>query len=137
MDSRVNRPCIENDDLLKRPVTRIRPYISNFLDHIQTVNHLTKDGVLAIQVGSSSKRDKELAPVGSWTTVGHRHDTRTCMKQRVVELILEFAAPDRFTTATSASGIAALEHEARNDPVEDDTVVFAGVCKASEVLGCL
>jgi hypothetical protein len=59
------------------------------------------------------------------------------MKERIVELILELATPDGFTTATSASGITALEHEARDDSMEDDTIVFAGVCEASEVLCCL
>lgn len=137
MDPCVNRSRIENNDFLKRSIIRIRCHIPNLLDHIQTINHLTKDGVLAIQMGSSSKRDKELATICSWTTVGHRHDTRTCVKERIVELILELASPDGFTTATSASRVAALEHETRDDPVEDDTVEFAGVRKASEVLSCL
>ena len=59
------------------------------------------------------------------------------MKERIVELILEIAAPDGFTAATSASGVAALEHEARDDSMEDDTIVFAGVRKTSKILGRL
>ena len=90
--------------------------------------------MLAVQVRSGSKRDKELAAIGPRAAIRHRHDTRACVKKRVVELIFEFAAPDRFAAATGASGIAALKHEAGDDAVEDDAIVLASVGKACKVL---
>jgi len=59
------------------------------------------------------------------------------VEERVVEFVLELAAPDGLAAATSAGGVTALEHEAGDDAVEDDAVVLAGVGEAGEVLACL
>lgn len=89
-------------------------------------------------MGSGSEADEELTAVGGRAAVGHRQDTGTRVLELRVELVLELAAPERLTTSTVAELIvAALQHEAGDDTVEDDVVVLASISEACEVLTCL
>jgi hypothetical protein len=54
-----------------------------------------------------------------------------------MNLVLEFLPVDRATSSTGASGIASLDHEVRNDAMEDDIVVVATFSERSKVLACL
>lgn len=133
----LDRLGLEDNDIFQRLIARTRPHASNLLDNIHTINHLPKHSVLPIQVRCSRKRNEELATIRPRPAVSHRHNARAGMEKRVVELVFEFSAPNRLAAATGAGGVAALEHEARDDAVEDYAVILAGVGEACEVLTCL
>ena len=59
------------------------------------------------------------------------------MLQRVDDLILKLGPIDGCATTTGARRIAALDHKALNDAVENDVVVLASLGQGSEVLTCL
>ena len=78
--------------------------------------------------------NEELTPVRPRTTVRHRKRPLLSMLQARMELILELPTRvDRSTTTTRAGRVTALDHEAGDDAVEDDVVVFAGGSKGGEV----
>ncbi|TGO68361.1 hypothetical protein BELL_0833g00030 [Botrytis elliptica] len=49
------------------------------------------------------------------------------------EFVFEFFPVDRGSAAAGASGIAGLQHEVWDDPVEDDAVVVAAPDESLEV----
>ena len=59
-----------------------------------------------------------LAAIGIGAAIGHAQNTGTCMLQGRVDLVPEFLSVDGTTPSAGASGIACLEHEVRDDPVE-------------------
>jgi hypothetical protein len=54
-----------------------------------------------------------------------------------VDFVLEFLAVDRASSTAGAGGIAGLDHEVRDNAVEDDVVVVASLREGREVLACL
>ena len=98
------------------------------IDDIHALHNLAKHSVLAVEVRSRAESDEELASVGARTGVGHAERTLAVVLEGRHELVLELGAVDGRATGTSSSGVTALDHEARNDAVEDDVVVFAGSC---------
>jgi len=75
--------------------------------------------------------------VGARARVGHAERALAVVPQRRDELVLELAAPDRSATTASTGGVTALDHEALDDTMEDDVVVFAGRGQGGEVLARL
>ena len=65
-------------------------------------------------------RDEELRAVGARARIRHRQQVRLVELQFGVELVGELVAR---TTATGARRVAALDHEAVDDPVEDRAIV--------------
>lgn len=128
---------LDDNDILNGPVARTCSDISNLLHDIHAVDDLAKHSVLAVQVRGGSKTDEELTAVGARTAVGHGQDTGASVLERAVELVLELATPDGLSATAGACGVAALEHEAGDDAVEDDAVVLACVGEACKVLTCL
>ena len=80
--------------------------------------------MLPIQMRRRRQGDEKLAAVRARSAVGHTQHAFAVMHQRSDDLVLEFAAVDRRAAGTGAGGVAALQHEAGNDAVEDDVVVF-------------
>ena len=54
-----------------------------------------------------------------------------------VDLVGEFFAEDGAATAASAGGVAGLDHEVRDDAVDEDVVVVAPGGEGGEVLAGL
>jgi transaldolase len=74
--------------------------------------------------------DEKLAAIGAGTGIGHRKNAGLAVAEAPVEFIGEpvaRAAPAR------PSGVAALDHEILNDPVERHAVVVSGAAKIQEV----
>lgn len=124
-------------DVLDRPIQLARPRTAHLVDDIHAIDDLAKDGVLAIEVRRGGQGDEELAAVGAGPAVGHGQDALAGVSARGVELVLELAAVDGLAARARARRVAALDHEARDDAVEDDVVVLVRVGQAGEVLARL
>src|SRR5215472_9109995 len=77
---------------------------------------LPEDRVFVVEPGGGLLGDEELRAVGRRTAVRHRHDPRPCVPQLRVKLVLEAIAR---TSSALSKGAAALDHEVRNDAMED------------------
>ena len=98
------------------------------------VSDLTENGVMVGQVTSCVRihSDEELRTVGAGASIGHGQQVRTVKAQLGVELVGELVAG---ATATGAGGVAALDHEAINDTVEDRPVIEWTLSIASGIRG--
>jgi hypothetical protein len=54
-----------------------------------------------------------------------------------VDFVFEFLAVDRAASAAGAGRITSLDHEVRDNAVEDDVVIVASLREGCEVLACL
>jgi hypothetical protein len=54
-----------------------------------------------------------------------------------MDFVFEFLAVDGAASSTGAGGITGLDHEVRDDAVEDDIVVVSALREGREVLACL
>ena len=59
------------------------------------------------------------------------------MLQRGTDFVGKLFTIDARTTATSARGVSALNHETGNDTVKDDIVVVSALGEGRKVLACL
>ena len=84
------------------------------------VGDLAEDRVLAVEVRRRADGDEELRAVGAGAGVGHRQQVRLVELQLGVELVGELVAR---AAGAGAQRVAALDHEAADDPVEDRAVV--------------
>ena len=88
------------------------------------VGDLAEDRVLALKPFSGRRRNEELGAVGALAQatagVGHGQDVGLCERQRRVDFVVEDVAG---TAGARTQGIAPLNHEVRDDAVEDDTRV--------------
>src|SRR5699024_1682550 len=99
------------------------------------VGDLTEDGVAVVQVRGGRHRDEELGAVGARARVGHSQQEWAVELQLRVELVLELVAR---AAAAGAGRVAALDHEAVDDAVEDRTIVERALVAALGVrLGVL
>ena len=129
--------CALDHNVLHRLIGSASLDAAELVDDIHALHNLAKHSVLAVEVRSRAESDEELASVGARTGVGHAERTLAVVLEGRHELVLELGAVDGRATGTSSSGVTALDHEARNDAVEDDVVVFAGSCQSGEVLAGL
>jgi len=83
------------------------------------------------------KRDEELRPIGTRTAVRHGHGPLILVPQARHELVLELGAVDAGAATAGTGRVTALDHEARDDAVEDDVVVLAGAGELGKVLAGL
>lgn len=107
--------------------------LSDGIHDVLTVGHMTEDGVLVVEVGLRSMRDKKLATVGVWPCVGHRENTGAIVLQVGSKLILK---PVAGTACPCPGGIAALDHEIGNDTVEGDAVIVPTLRQIEEIGHC-
>ncbi len=101
------------------------------VDHVLPVGHVAEHGVLAVKVRLRRPRDEELTAVRVGARIRHREDARLVREWVAVDLVVELvprSAPAR------TGGVAALYHEALNDPVERRAVVEALVGEEGEVV---
>ena len=60
----------------KRAGGRIGSGIFYFLHHIESCDHLAKNGVFHIKLGGGLSCNKELAAIGIWPGIGHGENSR-------------------------------------------------------------
>lgn len=88
------------------------------LDDVQTTCDVSEDDVLAIQPGSVSRANEELAAIGVRARIGHGHGSEAAMLELEV-LIRELVAVDGLAARAVVVGeVAALQHEARDHTVD-------------------
>lgn len=103
--------------------------------------------MLAVQPGAGDSADEELRSVSVGASVSHGQDTRSSVLMDKV-LISELSAVDRLTAgARAVSEITSLEHELRDNSVENRVLEVQGLsalahsllssAESSEVLGSL
>jgi len=129
--------CALDHDILHRLVGFTSLDAAEPVDDIHALHNLTKHSVLAVEVRSRAQGDEKLASVRARTRVGHAERTLFIVLKGSHELVLELAAVDGSAAGSSTGRVTALNHEARDDAVEDDVVVFAGSCQSGEVLAGL
>jgi len=76
--------------------------------------------VTTVQVRRGAQGDEELRAVGAGPGVGHGQQVRAVEREVGVELVAELVAG---AAAAGAGGVAALDHEAVDDAVENDAVI--------------
>ena len=107
--------------------------------HVHAGRYLAEGGVLAVQVLGVGVHDEELAArgVGGGGT-GHTENA-PLMLQVVLHAVEEELALDAVARAahSGALGAAALDHEAGDDPVEDQAVIVIVVTQVDEVVNAL
>ena len=103
--------------------------------HVHAGSHLAEGGVLAVQVLGVGVHDEELAARGVGGG-GTRHaENAPLVLQVVLDAVEKELALDAVAGAAHAGalGAAALDHEAGDDPVEDQAVIKALVGQGDEV----
>ena len=120
-----NRDALD-DDVVERTVTGVAGYLGELVDNLAAclVLDRTEDGVLTLEPIGCSDGDEELRTVGSLSTnrsgVCHSEHVRLVEVQVRVDLIIELVAG---ATRSIAERVAALDHKAGDDAVEDNAVV--------------
>lgn len=130
-----------------RSLTALSAHTLDSLDNIHALNNLAEYNVLPIQPGARDRANEELRSIGVGTSISHGEDTRTGMLVDEV-FIRELLAINALSSGSVTVGeVAALEHELRNNSVEDASLEMQGLAilghtllssaKSSEVLRCL
>ena len=123
-----------HDDVRERLVGTIDLHGGDGVDNIETGNDFAEYGV-AMWQWRVFLHDEELAAIGIGTGIGHGHsafDITGLVGNRVrIQFIGEFVAG---TAHTGTSRIAALDHEARDDTMEDEVIVETLTSQSDEIL---
>ena len=90
-----------------------------------------------IQPRRGCQRDEELTAVRIGPRIRHAQHARTGMFEIRVDLVGEFLAEDGAAAAAGAGGVAGLDHEVRDDAVDEDIVVVASGGEGGKVLAGL
>jgi len=90
------------------------------VDDVLACGNLPKYGVLAIQPIGHHVRDEELAAVRVRPGVSHRKRSDLVLARIVTSFVFEFITG---TAGARGGGIAALDHEVRNDAMKDRAIV--------------
>lgn len=108
-----------DDGHIRGRLVGLRRHILDLAHHTLPVDHLSKNHVLAVEVGGRNGGDEELAAIRPRARIGHRQQKRAIMLEIEV-LVGEFLAVNRLA-AGSVEGreITTLDHELLNDPMED------------------
>src|SRR5262252_1270755 len=121
-------------NICDRPISGLRRRLSDFLHDIHSFDYLPEHSMLSIQVRSGRQRDEKLAAVRVWAGVRHREDSLRGVFQLGMKLVRKLIPG----SATSGAGwIAALNHEAVDDSMEDNAIVEFLLCKLHEILNRL
>src|SRR5580704_2862500 len=106
--------------LLDGPVLGAARDLGNLLHHLIALDHFAENAVLVVEPGRGGNGDKELAAVGAGAGIGHGEQAVPGMIEVLMKFVGEFVAG---AAAAGAFGVAALDHEIRNDAVEDGAIV--------------
>mmetsp|Transcript_17879 Transcript_17879/g.29586 ORF Transcript_17879/g.29586 Transcript_17879/m.29586 type:complete len:225 (+) Transcript_17879:1423-2097(+) len=93
------------------------------LDKFCSLNDFPEDNMLSIEPPSLDCGNEELGSVGVWSRVGHGKVHWSLVLELEV-LISKLFSVNRFTPSSiELSEVSSLNHEVRNDPVEDGSLV--------------
>ena len=93
--------------------------------------------MLTIKPAGWDSGDEELRAIGVLSGIGHREESRFGMFYLEV-LVFEFFSVDRFTSSAVEVGeVSSLEHELRDHPVEDGTLVAISLLSIAKLLKVL
>ena len=129
-----NNPGSYNLDLIHRPIFRPRLHKPHPLHNPQPTLDPPENRVFPIQPRRWRQRDEELTPIRVLPTIGHTQYPRPRMLQARIYLIFELFTIDGCATTSRTGGIASLQHEVRDDAVEDDVVVVPALGQSGEVV---
>ena len=132
-----NNPSSYNLDLIHGPILRPRLHKAHPLHNPQPTLHPSKNRMLPIQPRRRRQSDEELTPIRILTTIRHTQNPRPGMLQSWIYLILKLFAIYRSATTPSSCGIAGLQHEVRDDAVEDYIIVVAALGEGGKVVAGL
>src|SRR6185503_11226216 len=108
------------DHILDRPVTSIARDRGNRYDHFLALDQFAEDAMAVVEMQRRPEGDEKLAAVGVRSRVGHGEYAALGVAQVGMKFIVE---PIARTAGAVAERVAALNHEARNDPVKNRAVV--------------
>ena len=114
-------------------------HCGNGIDHIHAGGHLAKGGILIIQMLGVLVHDEELGACGvGGGGTGHAENAPLVLLV-VLDAVEEELAFDAVAGAAHAGslGAAALDHEAGDDAVEDQTVIEIVICQIDEIADAL
>ena len=120
--------------ILKRPIHLIRLHVFDPMDDLQPRNRPSKNRVLLVQPRRSRRRNKELTPVRPRSSVRHANRVRPIVLQIVTELIFKLFSPNALAPGTVSEGVSGLDHEFRNDAVEDHALEVSASSVTDEIL---
>jgi hypothetical protein len=140
---------LDDGNLVYRPILSTSLDEAHALYNLQSALDPAKDGVFAVQPGRWCEGDEELqssavleqqsrslsylAAVCVRSTVRHAQNASSSVLQRREDLVLELFTVYRGAAAACACGVTTLDHEVRDDAVEDNAVVVAALCQPSEI----
>jgi len=107
------------------------------LDNAHAAFDSTEDRVLPIQPRRWCQSDEELAAIRIRSAIRHAQNASTGVLEVLVDFVLEFLAVDRASPTTGAGRITGLDHEVRDDAMEDDVVVIASLREGRKIFACL
>ena len=103
----------------------------DFRNDIHTFHDPTEDHVLAVKPSRWNGGNEKLGTVGVRSCVGHAQQSRHVMT-KLKRLVLELLAIDAFSTgAVTASEVATLQHELRDDSVENALLEVQRLARAA------
>lgn len=116
--------AVSNHDGAQRLICRIGTSMLNLANYLHTLDDLTENDVLAIQVRSRHRCNKELRAIGVSSSIRHGKKTRLVVLVDKV-LVVELLSINRLTTSSiSTSEISSLNHEVRDHTVEGAALVM-------------
>ena len=121
---------------LERLVGPIGRHARNAVEYVKAVGELAERRVRPVEVRRVPVHDEELRACGvGMHGASHGNDTSGVL-QRVLYAVLRKFALDLIagTAHTRTGGVAALDHEACDNSVEDESVIKALVCELYEIV---
>ena len=106
---------------------------ANGVNYLETLYYFSKNRVVAVQMFGRfpGVANEELRATRISARMGHRHHTAVVVLILASELAIDFIAGPSVTDTIRAT---TLNHEIRNHPMKDKTIVKSLLCKVNKVL---
>ena len=117
--SRERQVNVEDLDVIKRLVALVGLDLFDGKSDVLAARDAAEDGVLPIKPRRLDARDEELRSIRIRPRIRHAHGEGAIVAKRFVDLILKLAAPDRLPSRPIPERVAHLQHELRDDAVDD------------------
>ena len=113
----------------QRPIFFADGHAGDYPDKLLAFHYLTENGVLAIQMWRGDFRDEELAASGTWTGVCHGQLPWRIEAQRRIKFVGDHVG----AAFAGSGGVAALNHEAGNNAMEDRAGIKSALCSLASL----